>query len=165
MPGVEVFFSEPAPGNDYLLTHAERLIRSYHHWTGSDLIAAGLPPLEAAIALYHAPFVVLSHDTDADPRFTYANLAAQACFEMTWPQIVSLPSRLSAEPMEREARERFLEQVAAHGYIDDYRGVRVAKSGRRFLIQAATVWNLLDAEGHPIGQAATFSETMDLAAR
>jgi hypothetical protein len=35
--------------------------------------------------------------------------------------------------------------------------VRVSKSGRRFLIDRATVWNLLDDSGAHYGQAATFS--------
>jgi hypothetical protein len=50
-----------------------------------------------------------------------------------------------------------LEAVTRHGFIDDYRGVRVSQSGRRFLIENATVWNLLDEAGAPYGQAATFS--------
>ena len=33
----------------------------------------------------------------------------------------------------------------------------VSKTGRRFLIENATVWNLLDEAGAPYGQAATFS--------
>jgi hypothetical protein len=51
-----------------------------------------------------------------------------------------------------------LSEVSSRGYIDDYRGIRVAKSGRRFLIERATVWNLFDESGGPYGQAATFSE-------
>jgi hypothetical protein len=51
-----------------------------------------------------------------------------------------------------------LSEVSSRGYINDYRGVRVAKNGRRFLIERATVWNLLDESGAPYGQAATFNE-------
>lgn len=151
-------FPEPGPGNDFLSAHADLLIRSYQHWTGREL-ATGR---NAAQALYEAEFVVLSHDGAGDPCFTYANRAAQARFEMTWGEIVGLPSRLSAEPMERQARARFLEQVARHGWVEDYSGVRIARSGRRFLIQQATVWNLLDAAGNIRGQAAMFRETIDL---
>jgi len=50
--------------------------------------------------------------------------------------------------------------VARQGYIDDYSGVRIAKSGRRFLIERATVWNLGEVEYQ--GQAATFSACRDL---
>lgn len=155
---------EPAATNDHLPAHAALLINSYRQWTGKALLDSELPPREAARALYHAPFAVLSHDNTADPRFTYANLTAQARFEMTWREIVGLFSRLSAEPMARPARAQLLEAVASQGYIDDYSGVRIAKSGRRFMIRNATVWNLTDADGKLQGQAAMFSEFLDIAA-
>lgn len=41
---------------------------------------------------------------------------------------------------------------------DDYAGVRIARTGQRFLIQRATVWNLTDDQGRLGGQAATFRE-------
>jgi len=115
----------------------------------------------AARRLYDAPFVVLAHDTAADPRFTYANRTAQRLFEMPWSEIVGLPSRLSAEAPAREERQRLLEQVATRGYIDDYSGVRISKSGRRFRILRATVWNVHDRLGRPLGQAATFTDWED----
>jgi hypothetical protein len=34
----------------------------------------------------------------------------------------------------------------------------VSASGRRFLVRQATVWNLIDPEGLPCGQAASFAE-------
>lgn len=157
-------FPEPAPANDYLLEHAALLIRGYRVTTGGELAEPGLPPRDAAKFLYFAPFVLLSHDNAPDPRFTYANLAAQARFEMPWNEIVGLPSRYSAEPMAREARARFLARVAARGYVDDYSGVRIARSGRRFLIERASVWNLADADGRLLGQAAMFHGGRDLAA-
>ena len=76
--------------------------------------------------------------------------------ELTWEELVALPSRKTAEPSEQEQRERLLATVTRQGYIDDYRGVRITKSGRRFLIEQATVWNLLDQKGEYCGQAATF---------
>jgi MEKHLA domain len=62
------------------------------------------------------------------------------------------------EAPERQERERLLARVTAHGIIDDYSGIRIAKSGRRFRILRATVWNLSDAAGRPLGQAAAFSD-------
>lgn len=50
-----------------------------------------------------------------------------------------------------------LERARAKGYLDDYRGVRISHSGRRFLIEQAVVWNVIDPAGHRQGQAATFS--------
>ena len=46
--------------------------------------------------------------------------------------------------------------IRRDGYVDDYRGIRISKSGRRFRIEQAIVWNLIDAAGHLHGQAATF---------
>ncbi len=136
------------------------LLASHHALTGRPLlpVVPGETPHQSARRLYTAPFVVLAHDTSADPLFTYANLAAQQLFEMRWDEIVGLPSRLSAEAPAREERERLLERVAAQGFIDDYSGVRIAKSGRRFRIRRATVWNLIDPAGRRIGQAATFAD-------
>ena len=59
--------------------------------------------------------------------------------------------------MHRSEREILLATVARQGFIDDYRGIRISKNGRRFLIDQATVWNLLDENGAKCGQAATFS--------
>ena len=87
---------------------------------------------------------MLSHGTGADPTFTYGNRAALRIFEMSWRDLLSLPSRLSAEPVDRAARAQLLEQVSKHGCIEDYSGIRIARTGERFLIERATVWNLLD---------------------
>ena len=51
----------------------------------------------------------------------------------------------------------------ARGYIDDYSGVRISRTGRRFLIERATVWNLTDDRDQLCGQAATFHEWRYLA--
>jgi hypothetical protein len=136
------------------------LLASHRALTGRDLlpIVPGETPEQSARRLYTAPFVVLAHDASADPLFTYANLSAQHLFEMGWNEIVGLPSRLSAEAPARDERERLLERVAARGFIDDYSGVRVAKSGRRFRILRATVWNVIDSSGRRVGQAATFAD-------
>lgn len=143
---------EPAPQNAYWSAHAALLLHSYQHWTGRALLVDDIP----ARALYHAPFAVLSHDVTPDPCFTYANLVAQTVFEMPWTEIIGLPSRYSAENLAQTERTRLLERVATQGYIDDYSGVRITRSGERFLIQQATVWNLLDPTGNRVGQAACF---------
>lgn len=68
-----------------------------------------------------------------------------------------MPSRLSAEPIDREARALMLQQAAAKGYIDNYQGVRISSTGKRFLVEKAVVWNLQDNSGNKCGQAATFA--------
>jgi len=48
-------------------------------------------------------------------------------------------------------------RVRDNGFIDDYSGIRISLNGRRFRINQATVWNVLDEAGAYAGQAATFS--------
>ncbi|MBD2426868.1 MEKHLA domain-containing protein [Phormidium sp. FACHB-1136] len=146
----------PNPANHYLVGHTERLRHSFRRLLGEDLIHPALSKVVAAQALYEAPFVLVSHGTEADPIFNYANLAAQRLFEWSWPAFTTLPSRLSAEPPNQEERARLLAEVAQQGYISDYAGVRIAQSGRRFTIQNAIVWTVNDETGTPYGQAALF---------
>ena len=68
------------------------------------------------------------------------------------------PSRKSAEPINREERQRLLDRVTSHGYIDDYSGIRISSSGKRFLIENAIVWDLVDHLGGYHGQAAVFDK-------
>ena len=134
--------------------------------TGSYARVVGVPlvPGRASAAwLYEdAPFVVVAHNTDADPRFMYANRRAQACFEYPWEEFITLPSRLSAEAPNREERARILEAVTRDGFVRGYRGVRISKSGRRFWIDDGVVWQLIDADGINRGQAATFASWTDI---
>jgi hypothetical protein len=153
---------EPDAANDFCVGHAQRLLRCYRTLTGHALTEDASDHVVAARALYHAPFVVLSHDSAVDPVFNYANLTAQRCFEMSWPEFVCLPSRFSAEPLARDERQRLLDRVSRRGFIDDYQGVRVSRTGRRFLVSNATVWNLTDEQGRAAGQAATFSTWQNL---
>jgi hypothetical protein len=51
-----------------------------------------------------------------------------------------------------------LEGLRLRGFLDDYSGVRVSASGRRFAITNTQVWNLVDRDGGRHGQAATFAE-------
>ena len=55
-----------------------------------------------------------------------------------------------------------LDAVARHGFATDYSGVRIAKSGRRFLIEEGVVWQLIDRDGAVRGQAATFAHWRDV---
>jgi PAS domain-containing protein len=106
--------------------------------------------------LYHAPAIVLMHGTQADPIFCFANLAAQKQWGYTWAEFVTLPSRFSIEPDGQAAREHLLARARAHGFIDDYSGVRIARDGRRFHIREVILWNVDDDNGVACGQAAVF---------
>jgi len=138
----------------------ERLLASHLTLTSQPLVPAHVAADQTARWLYEdAPFAVLAHDTQADPRFVYANLHAQRCFERAWSELVGMPSRLSAELPAQAERAAALAQVAQKGFATGYRGVRIAKSGRRFWIEQGTLWNVLDESGAHIGQAACFRET------
>jgi PAS domain S-box-containing protein len=128
---------------------------NYRRLVGKPLVPDTVPPAERAKWLYEsAPFGILSHDTQDDPVFVYGNLRAQEMFGYHWDELTTLPSRLSAEAPERSERQAFLEQVNAHGFVTNYRGIRVTKSGTRFRIENVTVWQLSDENGVYRGQAA-----------
>ena len=60
--------------------------------------------------------------------------------------------------MSRQERAALLSRVSRDNYIDDYSGVRITKTGKRFRIDQATVWNVVDSDtGDYLGQAAVFS--------
>ncbi len=144
--------------NDSVIAHTQMLARSFRKWTKGDLLPGLFNPPGLAKQLFHAPFVLVSHGTEADPILNYGNAAALALWEMSWDELTRTPSRLTAEAPNLEERARLLAAVTARGYIEDYSGVRISKNGRRFRIARATVWNLLDERGHPAGQAAMFSQ-------
>ena len=106
----------------------------------------------------HAPFPVLSHNTAADPVLTYGNLAAQELWEMNWEQLTAMPSRLTAEPAHRVQRDAMFAEMRAKGFIENYQGVRISASGRRFEIRKAVIWPLVGRDGAKLGEAATFQD-------
>ncbi|MCE7011087.1 MEKHLA domain-containing protein [Kibdelosporangium philippinense] len=120
------------------------------------LVGHPLPSDDPEWLYEEAPFGLLAHDAAPDPVFTYANKTAQACFEYSWDEFVTLPSRLSALPGNREDRQHLLDTVSENGFISGYHGIRVAKSGRLFRVEALTLWNLLNEDGQYVGQSAMF---------
>ncbi len=147
--------SEPW-ASEWAATHTTILARSFRHWLGRDLLPGVTQPSALAEGIFAAPFVLVSHGTQADPVLNYGNRAALALWEMAWVELTRTPSRLTAEPVAREERARLLAEVTQHGHIANYSGVRISKSGRRFRIEQAIVWNLLDEGGAHYGQAAMF---------
>lgn len=136
----------------------ERLLliaESHLRLTGRPLVAQSG---DTIAAMWAAPQVILAHGIQEDPLFFYGNKQALELFELTPEQVAAMPSRLSAEPMLREERANLLARVARDGFIDDYSGIRVSRTGKRFRIQQATVWDLIDENGAKHGQAATFAD-------
>ncbi|MBO9453214.1 MEKHLA domain-containing protein [Tropicibacter sp. R16_0] len=145
--------TEPAPGNGFQADHATLLMASFARVTGRPLLDGANPR-----ALYHAPFPILSHNTAEDPVLTYGNLAAQQLWEMGWDQLTALPSRLTAEPAERGQRDAMFAEMRAKGFIENYAGIRVSATGKRFEIRNAIIWPLLTEDGTKLGEAATFKD-------
>jgi MEKHLA domain len=146
----------PAWQTDFVVTHTQILARSFRKWTGRDLLPGLFNPAGLARYVFEAPFVVVSHGMKADPILNYGNAAALALWEMSWEELTRTPSRLTAEAPNREERARLLEIVARDGFVENYSGVRISKSGKRFKISNAVIWNLISESGNPCGQAAIF---------
>jgi hypothetical protein len=134
----------------------QRLLDSFHHWLGRSL----LPPESAAPnfaqQLFEAPFVVVSHGTEANPILNYGNQQALTLWEMDWWAFTQTPSRQTADLKHREARSQLLAIVQTQGYVKGYQGERVSSRGTRFWIEDGVVWTVLDEFHQPCGQAATF---------
>ncbi|MFG0336310.1 MAG: MEKHLA domain-containing protein [Maioricimonas sp. JB049] len=148
----------PAWAAEDWIARTQLILDSYARWTGRELLSRDGDPAEQSRRLFEADAVVVAHGTEADPILCYGNRRALELWEMDLPAFLQTPSRKTAEPMHRDERREMLERTAREGYFDNYRGVRISSTGRRFLIRQAIVWNLVDAEGQPAGQAASFSD-------
>lgn len=146
------------PQPSFIVSHTLCLARSFRKWTGRELAPGQLSADELAARIFNAPFVVVSHGMEPDPVLNYGNRAALALWEMSWDEFIRTPSRLTAEPAKRDERAKVMETVARQGFFENYSGIRVSKTGRRFEISAAMIWNLISETGQLQGQAATFSE-------
>ena len=144
--------------SDFIVSHTQCLVRSYKKWTGRDLLPGDFAPEELPAKLFDVSFVIVSHGTQADPVLNYGNRAALALWEMSWDEFTRTPSRLTAEPSKRDERAKVMEAVTRQGFFENYSGIRVSRTGRRFEISRATIWNLISESGQFQGQAATFSE-------
>lgn len=147
----------------FLMDRVQAMLDSYRRLLGAELIPREGSPEDQARALFHAPFVVAAHGIEDDPVLFYGNAAALALWEMEFAAFTRTPSRYTAEPMHRDERARLLERTARDGYVDDYQGVRISSTGKRFRIERAIIWNLHDEDGNRIGQGATFSNWTPLA--
>lgn len=142
---------------DNWIKHTQILLNSYRQFLGEELIARDGSDKDQSRTLFEAPSVVVSHGTQSDPILNYGNQVALNLWEMDLETLLQTPSRMTAEPVHRDERAQLLERTSRDGFVDDYRGIRIASTGRRFLIEQAIVWNLVNDDGDRVGQAATFS--------
>ncbi len=141
-----------------VITFSRHMADSFTHWTGKQLLEGTRSDEALAHDLYHASFVMASHDSNPDPVLNYGNLAAQLLWGFSWKEFTAMPSRLASEPEVVEERKRLIQDAYNNGHVDHYQAVRLSRRGRRFLIRDAYLWNVLDAGGACIGQASTFSK-------
>ena len=129
--------------------YAALLAYSFHRQTGLTL------PADAS-ALWLHPQPLVSHGSEADPIFRYANAAALALWQMDWHSFTQLPSRRSAEadPEIQSDRSALLSAALAKGHVADYQGIRISAKGQRFRISNTILWTVTDAAGQKHGQAA-----------
>ncbi|MGI0487779.1 MEKHLA domain-containing protein [Pantanalinema rosaneae CENA516] len=139
-----------------VIQHSQRLLHSFQHWTGRPLLDISSSPIAIAEALFSAPFVLVSHGTEADPIFNYGNHTALQLWELTWEQFTQTPSRRTIEAGKEAGRAQLLAEARAKGYISNYEGIRISSTGRRFRISNVIVWDVLDETTDRCGQAATF---------
>jgi hypothetical protein len=143
---------------DNWIEQSQILLNSYRQFLDEELISRDGSDEDQSRAMFEAPFVVVSHGTQDDPILNYGNEVALNLWEMDIKTLLQTPSRMTAEPVHRDERARLLKRTSRDGFVDDYRGIRIASSGRRFLIEKAIVWNLVNDAGDRVGQAATFSD-------
>ncbi|TWT32004.1 MEKHLA domain-containing protein [Blastopirellula retiformator] len=143
--------------------YVQRMLNSYRRWVGVELMERTGDPQRDLQQLFALPVVVVSHGDQTDPIFKFGNQTALQLWEIELHDFLKMPSRLTAEPVHRDERARLLERTERDGYVDDYRGVRISSTGRRFYIEQATIWNVVDEEDRYVGQAATFDHWTFLA--
>ncbi len=150
--------SVPDNKNGYLKDYIYLITNSLKKLANIEIVDFTLSLEEQAKQAFHSDYVLLAHNGSDDPIFNYANQAALTLFEMPWEEFTNMPSRYSAESDERGKREKFLADVAEKGYSKDYSGIRISKTGRRFVIKNVMLWNVYDSDNNRIGQAAMFEE-------
>ncbi len=147
----------PTPDNNYHREHVLVLLENLHRWTGYDLIAEyGFSLDKIGEQIFNADFYILSHDRSPDPILTYGNQQVLDLWEVSWTELITMPSRKTAKPSDREVRAAMMDKVKIDNYVTGYSGVRISKTGKEFCITDGTIWNLFTNDGEPYGQAAWF---------
>lgn len=141
-------------------TYNRLMSDSFHRLNARAILADAttdtLTDAQLAEALFYAPEAIVSHGTEPDPVFRYANARALELWGMDWDSFTRLPSRLSAEtdPSIQTDRNTLLASALEKGAINDYSGIRISATGKRFRIRDTVLWNVSAPDGTLHGQAA-----------
>ncbi len=152
------YYSEPNTDNNYLSDYVSLITISLRKLARVEIVDFSLSPRNQAKQAFEADYILLAHNATDEPCFRYANRSGLKLFEMSWEEFTSLLSKYSAERENQAERHMLLDGVKSKGYVDNYSGIRISKSGRRFEISDAMVWNVLNLQGRRIGQAAMFRD-------
>lgn len=144
--------------NQEVIAWTQIILNSYQKLLGKDLIDRQVSEEEQAKNLFFSSFAVLSHGTQSDPIYNYGNQIALQLWERDWDELMKMPSCLSVEVILREDRQKILEATQKQGFIENFQGIRLSKTGKRYKINDITLWNLIDEHDCYCGQAATFSQ-------
>lgn len=135
------------------------LVESYVGESGEPFPLKARQTAEVSTRYDGAPFGLLAHNAAADPLFTFANDTALRAFGYTRDELIGMPSRLSASPgVDLEERTRLFQALQSTGHYSPYCGRRRSKNGSTFWIIDTTIWNVTDATGQRLGQAALIRE-------
>lgn len=125
--------------NPNLQEYLDLLKKSYRKFYGENLdddlyesrsVIASHTNIKNLISDWPRSCEVLERENHANPVFVFANRRAQELWEMDWQE-----------------------------FINNYLGVRVSQSGKRFLIKSARVWQVLAEDGlGALGQAVCFED-------
>jgi hypothetical protein len=106
-------------------------------------------------------YVLITHGTEADPIYNFANRAACTAFWRSYDDVVQLPSARSVvlQSDDEAKRIELMKAVTNQGYVEGATGIRVRDDGRFIKLVDAVVWNVVDNDGTHIGQAAFFDRS------
>lgn len=141
------------------LTRAAEILDSFRRLLGRELMPRSGNPAEDARRLFDLPQAVLAHDTSPAPLLDWANLAAAKAFDATPEALLGRPSADTAPADATADRRALFDKLAARGFVTGYSGVRVSLTGRRFVIDDVTVFEVTNAVGRPAGHAAVIAKT------
>jgi hypothetical protein len=138
------------------------LLQSHQRAFSRPLIASAQPGQLKAAALPEPVRLRLSgagpRQRSRIPSSVTPTLQALQLWESRWDELIGMPSRLTAPNSERAERSNALGQAKRLDAVQNYRGIRISRKGRRFMINKARIWTLWDAEERVCGQAACFSD-------
>ena len=107
--------------------------------------------MDVITAFSNCPYANASHETNS--VFNYANEASLQLFKTNWDEMIGVHSSVSASKSSQSDRNKMLKEVARVGFVEDYKGSRMAFDGSLFQINDAIIWNIVDSKNNSQGQA------------